>query len=80
MNNQLDSLKQCTESDHRFCTHFGDSRDYYGPLSVVNWMKIKQERIAENWTVDGYVNDCEERGIGTQEEHEEFRQKLYGIQ
>jgi hypothetical protein len=76
----LDNLQQCTESDHRFCTHFGDSRDYYGPLSVVNWMKIKKEREANNWTVKSYLEACAKRGIGTQGDYEEFRQKLVGIQ
>jgi hypothetical protein len=76
----LDSLQQCQESDHRHCKHFDDARNYYGPLHVINWMKIKKERLALGWTVDAYVKACAERGIGSAQEHEEFREKLYGIQ
>jgi hypothetical protein len=64
---------------HQGCKHFDDARNYYGPLHVMNWMKIQEERNALGWTVDAYVKACAERGIGTPEEHEEFRLKLSGI-
>lgn len=76
----LHNLQQCSKGDHSKCKHFGDSRDYYGPLAVVNWMKIKKERDAQGWSVDAYLKACAERGIGTAQDHEEFRDKLYGIQ
>ncbi len=79
-NNQgLDSLQQCPESDHRFCKHFEDSRDYYGPLSIVNWMKMKKERDALGWSVEAYIKACARCGIGTAQDHEQFELKLFGI-